>query len=98
MSNIPSSPSAAPELAPLLNLLAVVGRAAPSTLATLFGAPLPPSHWSSLARQPGVNEAGGELVLLPTIAEARLEALEQQDRLHYRRLHQEAINLLAKDL
>jgi tetratricopeptide (TPR) repeat protein len=82
----------------LYNILAVVGRVPLVTMAALAGAPLPQPLWRALARQPGVSEEADELALHPAVAEQRLQALEQKDRLSYRQLHQNALDLLAKEV
>src|SRR4051794_24413780 len=97
--NVPDSTSdVEPDVAQLLDLLAVVGHASLATMTTLFGAPLPQPLWRTLAHRPGVSEKGDELLLLPPVAEQRLEELEQNDRLRYRQLHQQTLELLAKEL
>ena len=94
----------------LLKLLAVVGSVSLATMTTLFGATLSPSLWRELACQPGViasvpssvtpdlTYAAGELAMLPALAEQRLRVLEQNDRLGYRQLHQNALDILAVQL
>ena len=81
-----------------LSTLAVLGEANPETLSHLLALPLDAQMIAQMMALPGITKQGGLLVMSPDIALPRLKALEEEDFLHFRLLHQQAVILLAEQL
>lgn len=81
-----------------LAALAVLGEAEGSTLCQMLGIDLQDPLLAALRKEPAVESDGSKLRLTPAAAALHLEALEEQDFLHFQHLHRRALQLLAPHL
>lgn len=86
------------EIEPLLDALAVIGRATPQRLAALLAAGADSSALPPPPDGAGVMQQGELWQMEAPAAARRLTSLEQRDVAAYRTLHQRALGMLAADL
>lgn len=82
----------------ILSALAVLGEADQDTLTLLLGYPLDEQMVAQLIALPAISREDRILIMAPEMATLYLKALEEDDFLHFRLLHQRAAAHLAERL